>query len=132
MNCKSLNCEKLKPLSLVLTRLSLAFIFLWHGIPKAFNPSVAVTKFVGVGFPGMLGPVIGWLEVIGGVFLLVGLWTRKTSLVLGIIILVALLFVHLPKGVTAGLERDLLIVVGSIVLMGFGPGKWALDLRKKS
>ena len=122
--------EKYKGESLFLLRLVLAFIFLWHGIPKAFNIEMAMSKFVSMGFPGFLGPIIGWVEVIGGILLLVGMYTKLTSLILGIVIAVAIIFVHLQNGVTAGIERDLMIVVGFIVLAAFGPGKFAKEKRK--
>ncbi len=117
--------DKYTGLSLLLTRLVVVFVFLWHGVPKAFNPSMAMGKFASMGFPAFLGPVIGWLEVIGAVLLLVGLWSRWASLLLGAIIVVALVAVHIPKGVTAGLERDLLILAASLGLATHGPGLWA-------
>lgn len=46
---------------LLVTRLLLAFIFLWHGAPKAVHFSMAAEKFAGFGLPGGLGPIIGWV-----------------------------------------------------------------------
>lgn len=115
-----------KGLSLLLLRLSVVFVFLWHGIPKAFNPAMAMEKFVSMGFPGFLGPIVGWAEVIGGVLLLIGLYHKYANYVLALIIAVALIFVQAPKGVTAGLERDLLILVAFFVLIAFGPGQCSM------
>jgi putative oxidoreductase len=109
-------------LSLLFMRVLVAAIFLWHGIPKAFDFSMAMGKFAGMGFPGFLGPVVGWAEVIAGVLLLVGFWHKYANYVLGIIIVVAILGVQIGKGVTAGLERDLLILAGILVLLAAGPG----------
>jgi putative oxidoreductase len=119
--------KHLKDIGLLFTRLVLVFIFLWHGIPKAFNPSMAMGKFAGMGFPGFLGPIVGWVEVVAAVLILIGLWHKWATLALGIIIVVAILGVQLKNGVTAGLERDLLILAATITLMGFGPGTFALS-----
>lgn len=45
---------------LLLRRLPLAFIFLYHGWPKAMQPEMAMSKFEKIGFPGFLGPIVGW------------------------------------------------------------------------
>ena len=46
--------------------------------------------------------VIMFLEAVGGVCLIIGLFTRFFAAALAIEMLVALLFVHLPKGYAAG------------------------------
>lgn len=46
-------------LILLLARLVIVFIFLYHGWPKATQPEMAMGKFEDMGFPGFLGPVVG-------------------------------------------------------------------------
>ena len=118
--------KKYRDLTLLLTRLVIVFVFLWHGVPKAFGPSMAMEKFVAMGFPGFLGPIVGWVEVIAAVLILVGMYHKWANLALAVIIVVAIVGVHLPKGVTAGLERDLLIVASTLFLAAHGPGKYAM------
>ena len=113
--------------SSLLLRLVVVFVFLWHGIPKAFGPSGAMEKFVSMGFPGFLGPIVGWVEVIAAVLILIGLWHKWANLVLAVVIIVAILGVQVKNGVTAGLERDLLILAGTLVLAAHGPGLFALQ-----
>ena len=116
-----------KGLSLLLLRLVIIFIFLWHGIPKAFQWSMAADKFVAMGFPGFLGPIVGVLEVVAAILILIGFWHAWANYLLAVIIVVALIGVQIPKGgVHAGLERDLLILVGTLVLAAHGPGMCAL------
>lgn len=107
---------------LVLNRGLIAAIFLWHGVPKAFDVPSAITKFQGFGLPGILGPIVGWAEVVVGILLLAGIWHRWTSLVLLVIIAGALVTVQIPAGITAGLERDLLLFVALLILRVAGPG----------
>lgn len=116
---------------LLAMRLTIAFIFLWHGIPKALDLGFAVEKFVDFGWPGWVGPVTGVVEVLAGSLLAVGLTTRAAAAVLAVIILGALVTVQLPGGFSAGLERDLLILMTTVYLAVRGPGTLSLDAARR-
>jgi putative oxidoreductase len=118
--------------TLLLTRLMVVVIFFYHGIPKAFNPGMAMEKFIGMGLSGALGPVIGWLEVIAALFVLVGFLHRWANLSLAVIIIGALVTVQIPGGFTAGLERDMLILAATLLLSVHGPGLFAIDNMRTS
>lgn len=111
---------------LLALRIAVAGIFLWHGVPKAFDPSSAAAKFVDFGLPGWLGPVIGWIEVVGAPLVLTGFAMRAAAVVLGVVILGALATVQIPGGITAGLERDLLLLLTLALLLATGPGRLAM------
>ena len=111
---------------LLLTRVLIAAIFYWHGVPKAFDVALGMAKFVGFGWPPILGPITGWIEVVAASFLILGLFHRAATLVLLAIIIGALVTVQIPGGISPGLERDLLILVGLIGLAVAGPGRFAL------
>ena len=118
--------------SLLLLRLSAVFVWLYHGLPKAIDWPKAAAKFVDFGLPGFLGPITGIVEVVFGVLILVGLYHKWSNLVLLFIIAGAIATVQIPKSlaeatVTAGLERDLLLLAVSVVLAAFGPGAWSLQ-----
>lgn len=123
----------IKGVSLLLTRLLIAAIFLYHGYPKATDWSLATDKFVSMGFPGFLGPVVGIAEIVTGIMLILGSYSRWASLSLVVIIIGAIAGVQIPGAVkegtllTAGLERDLLILVSLSVLLGYGPGSLSLN-----
>lgn len=107
-------------------------IFLWHGVPKALDPAMAAEKFVSFGLPGPLGPVIEVAEVVASALLVLGWKHRWAALVLSLIIVGALVTVQIPGGVTAGLERDVLILVATAWLAVEGPGVLALDTASPS
>ena len=118
--------------SLLLLRLMVVFIFLYHGVPKALNWSLAAEKFVGMGFPGFLGPITGIVEIITSVLILIGLYNKISNLILAFIMAGAIAGVHIPASVsagtvTAGLERDLMLLAGVIVLAALGSGAWSLS-----
>lgn len=107
-------------------RILLVLIFLYHGVPKAIFWSAATEKFVGFGLPGFLGPITGIVEVIASVLLLFGRFWKITNLTLIFIIAGAIATVQIPNFIgdaskVAGLERDLLILVGHLTLLAFDP-----------
>ncbi len=112
-----------------MTRSVIAFVFLWHGIPKAFNAAAAMDKFAGFGLPPILGPITGWVEVVAASMLILGLLHRAAVLSLLAVIIGALVTVQIPGGVSAGLERDLLILTGLTLLAFTGPGRFALSAK---
>lgn len=117
---------------LLLLRAAVASIYLYHGLPKALDWAFAAAKFEAMGFPGFLGPLVGIVEVSAAGLLVVGAFHRWANLALVVVIGVAIAGVQLPASVAAGkvvagLERDALILVAHLVLLGCGSG--ALSYR---
>jgi putative oxidoreductase len=120
--------DKFSTYTLWILRLTLIAIFLYHGLPKAIFWSIAAEKFVGFGLPGFLGPITGIAEVIASIFLLIGRFWKFSNLLLLFIIAGAIATVQLPAFLAdpkkvAGLERDILILVGHLTLLAFPPQK---------
>ncbi len=112
--------------ALLASRLVVAAVFLWHGIPKAFHISAAMDKFVGFGLPGVLGPIIGWAELLGAVALVLGVFHRWAAAGLAVVIVGALVTVQIPGGISSSLERDLLILSSLLMLAAAGPGRFRI------
>ncbi len=119
-------------------RLALGVIFLVHGAQKLFGlfggPGLSGTAefMAGQGLvPGMFwAAVAGLVELVGGAALLLGAVTRWAALVLGLEMLVALLWVHLPNGFAAaqgGIEFPLALLAGLVSLACSGPQAYALE-----
>ena len=147
MQTSSINHKKLSNYALLGLRIVLVLIFLYHGVPKAIFWSAASEKFIGFGLPGFLGPITGIVEVIASVLLLFVRFWKTTNLILIFIIAGAIATVQIPKIVAdpaklanldvAGLERDLLILVGHIALLAFPPkprssGEQSFAYRERS
>lgn len=106
-----------RDISILVLRLTIAAIFLWHGFPKVIGPEAAMGSFVGIGLPGWLGPITGWVEVLAGIMLAAGFRHRWAAGALLVVIVGALVTVQIPGGMSSGLERDVLIFVGLLVLL---------------
>ncbi|MDY7014548.1 MAG: DoxX family protein [Cyanobacteriota bacterium] len=122
----SLLISKFQYYSVWALRITIVAIFLYHGLPKAIYWNAAMEKFVSFGLPGFLGPITGIAEVIASVLLLSSRFWKIANYILLFIIAGAIVTVQLPAYIedikkVAGLERDLLILVGHIVLLSFDP-----------
>ena len=126
--------------SLVL-RLGLGIMFAGHGMQKVFG------LFGGSGMQGFSKMLAGlgfspapfwaylaaYTELVGGIFLILGLLVKSASLLLLVEMLVAVFKVHLAKGFFlsgGGFEYNFIIVSVCIALISLGPGKYRLKKRK--
>lgn len=99
--------------ALVLLRVSLALLMLFHGWAKIrYGIGSIEAKIAGFGAPGFLAYAVYLGEVVAPLLLLVGLWVVPAALVIAINMLVAFALVHTKQ-----------------VLMLNNSGGWALELQ---
>lgn len=114
-------------------RVIIGIVFLAHGLQKLFMFGVeGVTGMLGgLGFPlpMVAAIVLIVVEALGGLALILGLFTRISALLLAITMLVAVVAVHLPGGFFApeGVEFPLTLMFANITLLLTGSGALALD-----
>jgi uncharacterized membrane protein YphA (DoxX/SURF4 family) len=111
-------------------RVAMALIFIVSGYLKwASGVSGMTAAFDKMGFamPGIVGPFIGTLELVGGVLLLLGLFGRWLGLIYAIEFVVATFYVKFATVGWAGGRLDLMLLTGGILLFLAGPGKAAID-----
>jgi putative oxidoreductase len=123
--------EKLRPLALLLLRLALAAIFIYHGYPKLFGHTrEAVQGFAHLGLPGYFAYISGLIEFFGGCLLIVGLFTPIAALLLTIEMVIAIWktgrLAANPMAVH-GYELPLVLAVGAFMLAIFGAGLLSFD-----
>jgi len=98
--------EAALPIVATFVRIIVGIMFLMHVSGKftAGPTAVAANILAKNGIePALLWAyVIMFLESVGGICLIIGLFTRFFAAALAIEMLIALLFVHLPKGYAAG------------------------------
>lgn len=124
-------------LALLVLRLGLGAIFIAHGLQKAFGMFAGPglkgfsEMLSGMGFTPALfwASVAAYTELICGLLLVIGLFTRPAAALLLILILVAIYKVHLSKGLflsQGGFEYVLLIACVCIGLIILGTGKFGI------
>tara|TARA_B100001248_G_scaffold261761_2_gene254131 strand:- start:938 stop:1363 length:426 start_codon:yes stop_codon:yes gene_type:complete len=122
--------------SILLARIALAVVFIKAGWGK-FGRLDQVTGFfesLGIPFAGLQAPMVASLELLLGIFILIGFLTRMSSVVLSIIMVVALFTAHAGEidGIGALLSQaPFLYILLFLILMGKGAGKYSVDHRMK-
>ncbi len=122
--------DKLQPLSLLVLRLVLGIIYLYHGYPKLTHTHGNLQAvFVEHGLPAYFVYVSGMLETFGGGLLLLGLFTRPAALLLAIEMCVAIWKVHSFHGYMAvhDYEFPLALAAACFALATLGAGLVSLD-----
>jgi len=134
----------------IFIRLSTGLVFLPEGIQKLIYPDVlGAGRFVGIGisYPDLMGPFVGWVELICGLLILLGLFTRLASIPLIIIMVVAFISTKVPiwmgtdwlifhvrevnrYGFWSFMHEsrtDWAMLMGACYLLVVGSGRWSLD-----
>jgi putative oxidoreductase len=113
-----------------LGRLLLAALFLHEAWAKITAYGMAVSYAEAFGVPGWTIPFAIAVELIGGIMLLAGYYTRAAALVLALFCIATAVLFHTKFGNRNELlhfEKDLAIAGGFLVLAARGGGPWALD-----
>lgn len=125
------------PVPYLLVRMIVGGVFLAEGIQKfLFADALGVGRFVKIGIPApeIMAPFVGVVEIVCGALLLVGLFTRLASIPLIVDMLVAIATTKVPILVERGFwamvheaRVDWSMLLGSVVLLLIGAGRWSLD-----
>lgn len=121
------------PYAILILRVSLGLLFLAHGLLKLFVftlPNV-VQFFQSVGLPGFMAYFVVPAELIGGVLLIAGFYTRWIALALLPILLVATFKVHGANGwlftnAGGGWEFPALFSIATLSQFLLGDGAYAV------
>ena len=132
-----MNNNQLTPYAATLLRVSLGSLALAHGLLKilVFTPAGTVGFFASLGLPAFLAYATIGVEVIGGIALIAGVFTRYVSLAM-VPVLLGATFVHSGAGWLfsnegGGWEFPAFWTVALIVQALLGDGAYALRLPTK-
>lgn len=122
------------PYAITLLRVSLGILFLAHGFLKVnvFTLPGTAQFFQDVGLPGFMAYVVTPMEILGGLLLVLGIYTRWVALALFPILLVATFKVHGSSGWLftnegGGWEFPALFAIATIVQFLLGDGAYAFS-----
>jgi putative oxidoreductase len=126
-------------------RLAMGIGFIVHGWAKISRGTAGFGKllaWIGVPFPLATAAVTSYIELIGGILLILGLWTRFITIPLAATMLVAMFTIHIHYGFSSiktigltpsgplfgppGYEINIVYLGGLLALMFLGSGKWSL------
>ena len=107
-------------------RVLVGLVFLLHGVMKVqmmMGGSLTVMSLIGLAMV---------IEIVGGAFIILGLFTRYTAIISAIEMIFAYFMVHASGGlspITNNGEPAVLFFASFLVLMAFGARKWGIDKK---
>lgn len=102
----------------LIIRFVLGLIFLVHGLKKVTEMQDTVQHFsVNLGIPAYLTYGVTFIEVVGGAFLILGIFTRTAALGMACIMIGAIFLAKWDKGFIQGYEFDLALLAMSLSLL---------------
>lgn len=112
---------------LALSRIATGYAFFLHGTAKAFGFPVDNTAYVGGNWLSLMGTATV-LELVGGLLIILGLFTRPVAFILSGQMAVAYFMMHASIFPLAnGGEPAMLFSFIFLFLAAAGGGAWALD-----
>ncbi|WP_390263165.1 DoxX family protein [Halodurantibacterium flavum] len=124
-------------LAATILRVSMGILFLAHALLKivVFTPAGAAGFFASLGFPAALAYIVIAAELLGGIALILGVWTRWVSLALLPILLGSIYAPHWAAGFFfsnegGGWEFPAFWAITLIVQALLGDGAFALRRKR--
>jgi uncharacterized membrane protein YphA (DoxX/SURF4 family) len=122
----------------LLIRLSVGLIFLTQGVLKFADANMGVIRFAKIGFPHpyFTAHFVGAFEIVCGLLVLLGLWTKAAALPLLLVIATAIATTKFPELLRANQgfwymvsdgRADFAMLCSLLFLMAAGGGSWSLD-----
>ena len=124
----------------VLIRLAVGLIFATQGLLKFIDPKMGVERFAKIGFPHpyFTAHFVGTFEIVCGLLVLAGLFTRIAAIPLLIVISTAIATTKIPELTRVGqgfwfmvsdARTDFAMLCSLLFLIASGPGALSLDAR---
>ena len=120
----NLSQHKLHDIANMGMRAAIGVIFIVHGAGK-FNEGFVGFLTGGLGLPAEMQIPIALAEMVPGILLLIGVFTRLSASLLSIVMLGAIFYVKQAGSLTGerGVEFDLILLAACLVVMIAGPGR---------
>lgn len=109
--------------SVFLVRVALALPFIIHGIQKLSNFQGTVGWLVSMGVPAVFAYLLPFIETLGGIAVLLGVFTQVAGALLAIVMLVAIFLVHAKHGYSVGEGGYEFALTLFILALGVATGK---------
>jgi putative oxidoreductase len=122
--------------AVLILRLALAAVLLYHGIPKLLHISDTVLAFQSMEapVPAVTAGFAMIAEVVGGILFLFGFAVDVAGSLVAIDMLGAILLVHLPNGfdfTKGGWEHPFTVLCMAVAVALTGSGKYAVGWERK-
>ena len=129
------------PAGIVLIRLAVGLVFFTQGILKYIDPNMGIVRFTRIGFshPHFTAHFVGTFEIVCGLLVLLGLWTRAAAIPLLIVIFTAIVTTKIPElfrvnqgfwYMVSDMRTDFAMLCSLLFLISVGGGAWSFDAKR--
>jgi len=126
--------------SILLIRIAVGLIFFTQGILKYTDLNMGVNRFTRIGFPhpAFTAHFVGFFEIVCGVLILLGVFTRLAAVPLLVVISTAIVTTKIPElsranqgfwFMVSDARTDFAMLCCLLFLVLAGGGAWSLDRR---
>ncbi len=116
-----------KVLSLALLRVVVGATFLAHGLQKVQNIEGTIGFFASLGLAASIAYVVAWVELLGGLAVLLGVYSRWAAYALSLVMVGAIAMVKFDMGFVGGYELDLVLLASLLVIAFSGSGPYSVS-----
>ena len=120
-----------KSLGLLLIRIALGIVFIYHGWAKVSDIDTFIARFATLDINAFFTYVVAYVELIGGILMILGVRVREVALLFVVTMLVAIYKVHLGKEF-GGMEYQVTLLLASLAVIFTGAGKYSLLSEKRN
>jgi putative oxidoreductase len=117
-----------KNIAILVVRLIIGGIFITTGWMKVSDLSMTVGFFSQLGIAAFLAYVVTYVELIGGILIVLGLWTEIAAIALGVVMLGAIYYT-MSMGFQ-GFMGPLAVLGGLVSILGTGAGTYVVKKFK--
>lgn len=116
---------------LLLVRVALAVVFITHGYAKLTHIDATIAFFGSLGMSSFFAYLVGIVELLAGLMMLAGYYTRYAGYLIAIVMLVAIVKVKWALGFMGGYEFDFTLLMCALAIACAGPGDFVLMKKMK-
>lgn len=114
---------------ILLVRIAIAAAFIYAGWMKVADMGMTIGFFKMIGIPGWMAVYVGYLEFLGGIAMLLGIFVRYLGILFVINMIVAIFKVHITHGFglqNNGYEFALVLLLLNAAMVTVGAGSYSL------
>lgn len=111
----------------LILRLVIGILFISAGWHKVSDISATITGFASLGFTPFQAYLVAWVELLGGLLLVLGILIKPTCVALATVMAVAVFGTPFhPRDIYFGHDYQFILLVFFLALYIMGPGKYSL------
>jgi putative oxidoreductase len=116
-----------KVCGMFLLRVVVGAIFIAHGWAKIQGMDGLIGWLGSMGFAPMFAYLVAYVEFLGGLAVLLGIYSRIAGYLLALVMVFAIYLVKLKLGFVGGYEFELLLLVASLAVAWNGSGPYSVS-----